>query len=147
MVRFRPQLLHKLYIALCSTLNIYEPVPAFYKNLEKVWSEHCVNYQWRVSVHNYGLGDSTRTVLLSPGDLKGQGTFAMKGTEQDRGTKIPLDIIEASEVVLNVTAGGGGLDLLHVNCEGCEYEMLENIIKADLHTKIRYSWENNIFSF
>ena len=61
----------------------------------------------------------------------------MKDTEQDRGTMIFLDIMEASEVVLNVTAGGEGLDLLHVNCEGCEYEMLGNIIRVNLHTKIR----------
>ena len=130
-------------------MHIYEPVPDFYKNLEKVWSDHREKNQWRVSVHNYGLGDSTRTVLLSPEDLKGQGTFGMKDSEQEDKQKIPLDIVEASEVVRNVTAGAGAedLDLLHVNCEGCEYEMLENIIKADLHTKIRYSWENNIFSF
>ena len=92
-----------------------------------------------MSVHNYGLGDSTRTVLLAPEDLRGQGTFAMKGTDQEGGEKISLDIMEASVVVRNVTAGAGAedLDLLHVNCEGCEYEMLENIIRANLHTTIR----------
>ena len=122
-----------------STLHIYEPVPDFYKNLAKVWSDNRSANQWRVEVHNYGLGDSTRTVLLAPEDLQGQGTFGMKDTEQERGTKIPLEIIEASEVLRNVTAGAGAeaLDLLHVNCEGCEYEMLENIIRANLHTNIR----------
>ena len=122
-----------------STLHIYEPVPAYYKNLEKVWSDHRGANQWRVDVHNYGLGDTNRTVLLSQADLQGQGTFAMKDTEQDGGDKIHLDIMEASVVLRNVTAGAGaeGLDLLHVNCEGCEYEMLENIIRANLHTKIR----------
>ena len=90
-----------------------------------------------MNVHNYGLGDATRTVLLSQADLQGQGTFAMENSEQDEGQKIPLDIIEASVVVRNVTAGAEGLDLLHVNCEGCEYEMLENIIRADLHKQIR----------
>ena len=120
-----------------STLHIYEPVPDYYKNLEKVWSDHRTSNQWAVNVHNYGLGDATRTVLLSQADLQGQGTFAMENSEQDEGQMIPLDIIEASEVVRNVTAGAEGLDLLHVNCEGCEYEMLENIIRADLHKQIR----------
>ena len=60
----------------------------------------------------------------------------MKDTEEG-GKKIHLDIIEASEVVRNVMAGAEDLELLHVNCEGCEYEMLENIIWANLHTKIR----------
>ena len=118
-------------------MHIYEPVPDFYKNLEKVWSDHRATNQWRVTVHNSGLGDSNRTVLLSPTDLQGQGTFGMKDTEEEDKQKIPLDIIEASVVVRNVTAGAEDLDLLHVNCEGCEYEMLENIIRQNLHTKIR----------
>ena len=93
--------------------------------------------QWDVEVHKYGLGDGTRTILLSEADLKGQGTFGMKDNEADEGKKIPLEIIEASTVFNNVTGGTGDLDLLHVNCEGCEYEMLENIIRENLHTKIR----------
>ena len=99
--------------------------------------EHRANNQWNVSVENYGLGDSTRTVLLARADLQGQGTFAMKDTEEGEGEKISLAIREASVVLRNVTAGAETLDLLHVNCEGCEYEMLENIIRADLHTNIR----------
>ena len=86
-------------------------------------------------------GDWVSPLGLSPGDLKGQGTFSMKDTEQDRGTMIFLDIMEASEVVLNVAAGGVGLDIFHVNGEGCEYEMLENVIRVNLNTKIR----SNIF--
>ena len=130
-----------------STLHIYEPVPDFYKNLENVWRDHSESNQWRVEVHNYGLGDSTRTVLLAPEDLQGQGTFGMKDTEREDKQKIPLDIIEASVVVRNVTAGAEDLDLLHVNCEGCEYEMLENIIRDNVHTKIRYSREEIFLSF
>ena len=33
--------------------------------------------------------------------------------------------------------GTDNIDLLHVNCEGCEWEMLENIIKAGEHKHIR----------
>ena len=95
------------------------------------------NNQWDVKVHKYGLGDTTRTILLSEADLKGQGTFGMKDNEADEGKKIPLEIIDASTAFNNVTGGSGDLDLLHVNCEGCEYEMLENIIKSGLHWKIK----------
>ena len=61
----------------------------------------------------------------------------MKDNEAEEGKKIPLEIIEASTVFNNVTEGTGDLDLLHINCEGCEYEMLENIIKAGLHRRIK----------
>ena len=61
----------------------------------------------------------------------------MKNKEVETGNKIRLEIIEASAAFNNVTGGTGDLDLLHVNCEGCEYEMLENIIKSGLHWKIK----------
>ena len=102
-----------------------------------MWSDHVKTNQWDVTLHKFGLGDTTRTILLSEADLKGQGTFGMKDNEAEEGKKIPLEIIDASTVVKNVTGGVGDLDLLHVNCEGCEYEMLENIIKSGLHWKIK----------
>ena len=85
---------------------------------------------------NYSIALSSTLHIYEP-VLRGQGTFAMKNSEEGEGQKIPLDIIDASVVVRNVTAGAECLDLLHVNCEGCEYEMLENIIRNNLHTKIR----------
>ena len=118
-------------------LHIYEPVPQYYANLEKVWSDHVKINQWEVEVHDYGLGDSTRTILLSEADLKGQGTFGMEDTAGELEKKIKLEIIDASTVFNNVTGGAKELDLLHVNCEGCEYEMLENIISSGLHMKIK----------
>ena len=90
-----------------------------------------------MTLHKYGMGDTTRTILLSEADLKGQGTFGMKNNEADEGKKIPLEIIDATTAFNNVTGGVGDLDLLHVNCEGCEYEMLENIIKSGLHLNIK----------
>ena len=92
--------------------------------------------QWSVTVHNFGLGDNTRTIYLSEADIKGQGTFGMQDNVSDE-KKIPLGIIDATTAFNNVTGGNKDLDLLHVNCEGCEYEMLENIIKSNLHLKIK----------
>ena len=119
-----------------SVMHIYEPVPQYFANLEKVWSDHVRTNNWTVEVHQYGLGDSTKTILLSEADLQGQGTFGMKDTESDDEKKIKLDIIDAATVFNNVT-GWSDLDLFHVNCEGCEYEMLENIINSNLHQRIK----------
>ena len=90
-----------------------------------------------MSVHKYGLGDSTKTIFLSEADIKGQGTFAMKDTMAEAAMMYKLNIIEAAVAFNNVTRGSADLDLLHVNCEGCEYEMLENIIKSGLHWRIK----------
>ena len=96
-------------------MHIYEPVPQYFSSLEKVWAEHVRTNNWAVEVHQYGLGDATKTIHLSEDDLQGQGTFGMKDTES--GGEIKLDIIEAVRVFHNVT-GGSDLDLLHANCEG-----------------------------
>ena len=121
---------------LLSVMHIYEPVPQYYSRLEKVWGEHVKTNNWTVETYQYGLGDATKTIFLSEADLQGQGTFGMEDTGSDGGKKIKLEIVEASLVFNNVT-GGADLDLVHVNCEGCEYEMLENIISTNLHHKIK----------
>ena len=118
-------------------MHIYEPVPQYYASLEKVWAEHVRTNNWAVEVHQYGLGDATKTIHLSEADLQGQGTFGMKETERNDTKKIKLDIVDAATAFNNVT--GEDLDFFHVNCEGCEYEMLENMINFNLHKKIKYS--------
>ena len=118
-------------------MHIYEPVPQYYASLEKVWAEHVRTNNWVVEVHQYGLGDATKTIHLSEADLQGQGTFGMKETERNDTKKIKLDIVDAATAFNNVT--GDDLDFFHVNCEGCEYEMLENMINFNLHKKIKYS--------
>ena len=118
-------------------MDIYEPVPDFYSLLDKSWRSLSREKQWEVRVHKVGLGDSNRTVLLSPADLKGQETFGMENTEAGHEDPVELEITEASQVIRNVMTGAEDLDLLHVNCEGCEYEMFENIIQSGLTHRIK----------
>ena len=58
----------------------------------------------------------------------------MAGRGDKQADKIPLQIREAASVL----SGLSGIALLHVNCEGCEWEMLENIIQAGQHRHIRW---------
>ena len=122
-----------------SVMHIYEPVPDFYSLLEKSWLWLSREKQWEVSLHKVGLGDNNRTVFLSPADLRGQATFGMENTEAEAESDntVELEIMEASHVVSEVLAQADDVDLLHVNCEGCEYEMFENIIKSGLTDRIK----------
>ena len=52
-------------------------------------------------------GDTSRTILLSEADIKGQGTFAMKDKDAGAEKTIKLDIIEASTAFNNLTGGSG----------------------------------------
>merc|ERR1711874_127156 len=67
--------------------------------------------------------------------MGGQGTFGMDDSHAADNNDSKLHIIEASKGFQHVT--DHQLDLLHINCEGCEYELLENIIENNLHRKIK----------
>lgn len=72
--------------------------------------------------------------------MKGQGTFGMDNTGSKGKDKVlKLEIMEAATVLRNLVEDPDNfqLDLLHVNCEGCEYELLENIILNNLHLNIK----------
>ena len=44
----------------CSTIHIYEPVPAFSAVLSQVWAEYSSKLGYRATVHHYGLGSGNR---------------------------------------------------------------------------------------
>ena len=82
-----------------------------------------------------------RTVKLAKADVMGEGTFGMSETASDDDDEIvELQIRDASKILKRIIEdhkGSGEIDLFHVNCEGCEWEMLENIIKNGLHKKMK----------
>ena len=73
--------------------------------------------------------------------MDGQRTFIMAPSDEDgpNETKMDLVIRDASGVLEDILEDSDRdiIDLLHVNCEGCEWEMLERIIETDLQSKIR----------
>jgi len=120
-------------------MHIFEPVPEFSHKLSEAWRINIIQNNWDVTVHEYGLGAFTRIIELQASDIVGQSTFGMKGTKSMRNeTKVELLIRQTSDVVKLLTSETGGqIDLLHVNCEGCEWEMLEDLIKNNFHENIR----------
>ena len=81
----------------------------------------------------------TRMVKLSRSELAGQGTFGMVEKMKENEVHVELDIREAARVIKEISKTNGGfVDLLHVNCEGCEWEMMDNILKNNLLPRIRF---------
>jgi len=119
-------------------IHIFEPVPTFNKILRERWDDHKIKNGWDATINNFGLGLNNRIVKLSKSSIIGQSTFGMKETEGDEFEE--LKIKDASKIVSNVLRNlneKDEVDLLHVNCEGCEWEMFENLIGSGIHTKIR----------
>jgi hypothetical protein len=106
----------------CS-IEIFEPIPEYVKELKKNWHDLARTSDY--SIHSFGLGASNRRV--DGVQLKDQSTFAMTGTEK-QGASIEI------RSVLDTwhSLGSPKIDLLYVNCEGCEWEMWEAFIETNI---------------
>ena len=50
---------------------------------------------------------------------------------------INLRIRDASKMLEMISADVNDIDLFHANCEGCEWEMMENILDPGIHEKMK----------
>jgi hypothetical protein len=129
-----------------STIHIYEPVPAYSLQLE-----------WRgvvgVHVHKYGLGGSSRDVAFVDEALRGQSTFIMDAEKPAAGAGAAADadanaaagvgealplapgymrIVDgAAEMATLAPLPSSHIDILHMNCEGCEWELLSRLAAVE----------------
>lgn len=109
--------------------HIFEPVPSFFAELKKTWSTISTS----VLLHNHGLGRTTRGVFLSDSALVGQSTYIMEGTSSARNGTI-MHIVDVAAVIAQTLASTSRseIDILHLNCEGCEWELLLRIAERKL---------------
>jgi len=84
-------------------------------------------------LYNVGLGKDDRIVEAS---IEGQSTFGMQKTSKKKEVNIEkLKIVKTSVAlrgILNVRQEKGldtEISLMHMNCEGCEWELLEDLLE------------------
>lgn len=101
--------------------HVFEPVVEYYRSLLEVLAN-----KTGVEVHNYGVGAADRTVQVRKRD---QGTSALGGANPEcNGDCATIEIKDAAKVFpIDRTTSG---DFLYLNCEGCEYEVLERLIET-----------------
>jgi FkbM family methyltransferase len=109
-------------------IHVFEPVAAFATLLEGHWAELEVP---RAEIHRFGLGSHTRNV--SGVVDRGESTFAMMSSDSIGG--FTVEIRSISQVWKDF--GSPRIDLLHVNCEGCEWELWKSIFDNDMAQHIR----------
>lgn len=122
-----------------SYLHIYEPVPSFIKSLKAVFQEFK-----NVSIHEYGIGDTSRVVPFETEKLAGESTFIMESKTNSNDSTINLNIVSIEEELNNIlktlhaSKQQPAIDLLHVNCEGCEWSLFEKLVTLDAIKEIRF---------
>lgn len=105
-------------------IHIYEPVPPYVAELDAKW-----NHDTRAAVHGVGLGQGTREVPFSASMLNGQSTYLMESTSSSLKDALAITIVDAAVELQRIIqyTPRGRIDLLHINCEGCEWELLESL--------------------
>ena len=98
--------------------------------------------------HIYPFGLSNQSMFISIDErafVEGQG-LSLTGSQQSTfGRKYELivrdvaDILFEFKVLTKETSSiKGELSLLHVNCEGCEYDVIERLLATDLVVHVRH---------
>ena len=112
-------------------VHIYEPVPAFFTELQRNWAGTSA------TLHNVGLGSSARDAFINEKDLQGQATFVMGAPQTGAAGSSRMRILDgATELASFLHAGSPQIDILHLNCEGCEWDLLKRLASESLLHKI-----------
>lgn len=116
-------------------LHVYEPVPQFFEQLLANYRVAGIltDAQQR-HMHDYGLGQGYRTIFLDHASIVGQATFIMDGVTNttDKESLIPMRVRDTAAEIKYISMSEGKIQLLHINCEGCEWELFDSCIDANI---------------
>ena len=114
-------------------LILFEPVQEFEEHLRAVFREY-----ERVEFHNFAIGIQEKSEhIVVDGDssaLVSVGQFDSKPSEK-RLRKIRVKSF--SQYIKSALEKYTKVDLLYINCEGCEYALLADMLKHNWHADIK----------
>jgi FkbM family methyltransferase len=123
------QLLQKLVpITGAKTYVVLEPVPSFHDKLVK--NIDALNLNSVVKTYNFGVGKTYKEMSV---DIQGDGTSIFKVLTSQQTESI--SIVNVVDFFVQIGAGCNTVDLLTINCEGCEFDVLETLLSTTLIEK------------
>jgi FkbM family methyltransferase len=104
-------------------VNIYEPVKSFFTKISNSFEDTD-----KVKVFNVGVAaESGDAVIFIPENGKDSSNIFL-----GEGAKETIKLESIVELIPE-----GGVDLLKLNIEGCEYDLLDCLIDNNLHLKVK----------
>lgn len=116
----------KQYVAL-------EPVPSFYQNFTEKIKQLQLNSM--VVAYNFGLAVTQKELQIG---LHSDATSLLK---DERGQTMKTETIKIYRVIdffVQIGLGCNALNLLTINCEGCEFDVIEMLTSTSLINNIEY---------
>ena len=107
---------------------ILEPLPEYVGILRKKFENNP-----QVSVYNLGLGAKNESLMVT---VEGNNACATSKFSGKKGS-VPIYVINAVDFFASVGIGSFEVDLLTLNCEGCEYEALETLLVSNIIKSFR----------
>ena len=103
--------------------HAYEPIPTYSTVLRKNWAGES-----RMTVHGYGIGKEDTTFPVPESLLAGQATYIADNKGKNSGSAGSEGGSEVTATIKSfdntIEAAKGIPTLLHMNCEGCEWDFL-----------------------
>lgn len=102
---------------------IMEPLQPYVDILEKKFEN-----KRNINVYNLGLGAKNESIMVKIEGNNACATSKFSG----KGGNVPIFIVDATSFMTSLGVGTFDVDLLTMNCEGCEYEALENLLSSNI---------------
>jgi len=110
-----------------SSIISYEPLVSMCKTLTEQFKSNP-----KIEIQPYGLGNRARNLLIEPHDHGNAGTSIFRTISSANSSKIEriqlLDVVQVIQNIRKNRTKNGMIDMISINCEGCEFEILPALI-------------------
>ncbi|XP_048755570.2 uncharacterized protein LOC125666452 [Ostrea edulis] len=110
---------------------ILEPIKTLYSNLVKKFKNDS-----KVELYNFGLARKNDKFYVNVWGNGGDATSVFAGN--DDGGSCLLRVVNTTRFLLQAGVPCYEIDLITVNCEGCEFEIMEELIGSGMMNQFRH---------